>query len=402
MDKKSKRRKLTRKLKNSFIAFSTDPAFRLGIIFSFLLLFSMCAILLIEKDTNDGFQNLFDSFWYTIVTITTVGYGDISPGTPVGKIIGIITMGFGIVIFGSVTGKIASFLVDQQLRKGRGMIKLKNLSNHFIICGWKKDFEKIIDGVLEANPDINTNEIVLINTAPQEIMEPFLANVKYRQLKFIYGDFIEESVLARANIKTASRVLILADEVQNVSPLEIDSRTVLAVLTIENLNRNLYTAAELMDEKFEKHLSFAHCDEIILSRQYERKLLVNASSGTGVSHVVDDLLSYEDQKGLAIINIPPRFVGNDFNVLFNYFYKEKGSILIGILENTGNFYARKREALNEAQKTPNITKIVNNLKKVKELKSNKSVLAPGEHYIIQQNSRAIVVGEYSNTSVHEE
>lgn len=352
----------------------------------------MVAILIIEKNKNDNLQNLFDSFWYTIVTITTVGYGDISPVTVMGRIIGLFTMAFGVIVFGSVTGKIASFLVDQQLRKGRGLLKLKNLSSHFIICGWKSDFEKIIDGVIEANPELEKSEIVLINNTSKEYMESFMANPRYKQLNYIFGDFIEESVLLRANIKTASKVLILADNSQNYSPMEIDSRTVLAVLTIENLNRSIYTAAELIDEKFERHLAGAHCDEIILSRDYERKLLVNASSGRGISHVVRDLLSYENNAGLEIIDIPENFIDLSFKNLFDYFYQEHSYILIGILENTGNFYARKKEALSEAQKTPNIAKIVNNLKKVKELKANKSVLAPSSDYTIKRYSKAIVVG----------
>ncbi|MCG8568769.1 MAG: ion channel [Spirochaetes bacterium] len=387
--------RIQKKTKNFYIHLISDPAFRLGSILVLMIFFSMVAILVIEKDKNDNLQNLFDSFWYTIVTITTVGYGDISPATYLGRIIGLFTMAFGVIVFGSVTGKIASFLVDQQLRRGRGLLKLKNLSNHFIICGWKNDYEQIIDGVLEANPGLERSELVLINNCSTEYMETFLSNPKYKPLNYIYGDFIEESVLLRANIKTASKVMILADNAQSYSAMEIDARTVLAVLTIENLNRNIYTAAELIDEKFEKHLSFAHCDEIILSKEYERNLLVNASAGTGVSHVVRDLLTYEDEVGLVIIDIPGKYINDTFHNLFEYFYNEKKAILVGILENTGNFYARKKEALGEAQKSPDIAKIVDNLKKVKDLKANNSVLAPDRDYVIKKHSKAIVVGEYS-------
>lgn len=394
MNKNQRNLKTKKRIRYYFLNTITDPAFRLGFILSILILFSMVAFYVIEKNQNQNLKSLFDSFWYTIVTITTVGYGDISPDSAAGKIIGLFTMAFGVIVFGSVTGKIASFLVDQQLRKGRGLLKLKNLSYHFIICGWKNDFEQIIDGVLEANPGLDKTEIVLINNAHSDIMEPFLANPKYKQLNYIFGDFIEESVLMRANIKTASKVLILADNSQNYSPMEIDSRTVLAVLTIENLNRSIYTAAELIDEKFEKHLSFAHCDEIILSKEYERELLVNASAGTGISHVIKDLISYDNEVGLAIVDIPDKFVGEKFQSLFEYFYSSKSAaILIGLLENTGNFYIRKKEALSEAQKSPNIVMIVNNLKKVKELKANSSILVPEREYVIKSYSKAIVVGK---------
>jgi voltage-gated potassium channel len=61
------------------------------------------------------------------------------------------------------------------------------------------------------------------------------------------------------------------------------------------------------------------------------------------------------------------------------------------LENTGNIYHRKKEALAEAQKTPDISKLVENLQSVKKLFPNNPVLNPGDGYIVKQNSKAIVV-----------
>ena len=78
----------------------------------------------------------------------------------------------------------------------------------------------------------------------------------------------------------------------------------LAVLTIENLNPRIYIAAELLDSKFEKHLSMAHCDEIILGNDCERQMIVSASSGTGLSNVLRELISTND--GILIEDIPDR------------------------------------------------------------------------------------------------
>ena len=71
--------------------------------------------------------------------------------------------------------------------------------------------------------------------------------------------------------------------------------------------------------------------------------------------------------------------------------------MIGVLENTGNFYNRRQEALAEAQKNPNMEKIVANLKKVKTLKSNIPVFNPPSDYIIPESSKAIFIhGNYSS------
>lgn len=360
-----------------------------GTVLVIILCTLIIAIYTVEKNSNDQFGNWFDAIWYTIVTITTVGYGDIYPKTFIGRLIGISILMFGAIMFGAVSGKIASVLFERQLKRDRGLIKLKKIKNHFLICGWKQGFEYILDGVLAANPEIPLEHIVIINTTSADQMEKIKSESRFQGINYIYGDFSDEATLIRANVKTASRALILSDYSSDYSSLEIDSRTVLAVLTIENLNSRIYVAAELIDNKFEKHLSIAHCDEIILSSDYERSLLVSASSGTGISHVIKDLITETSGEGLAIEDIPESFIGKTFGELGKYFSGK--AVVIGLLENTGNFYYRRMEALSEAQKNPNMKIIVKNLQKVKNLKSNLPVLAPDANYIITQKTKAIVV-----------
>ncbi len=384
--------KKKKKIKNNIDILINDPIIRIAFIIFLLILFTTISIFIIEKNVNNEIRSLFDSFWYTIVTLATVGYGDITPKTTLGRVIGLIAIFFGVFFVAVITGKIASFLVDQQLKRGKGLLKLKNLKNHFIICGWKNDFDKILYGILETNPNFDISDIVIINNIPIEDMQLFMENSEYKLINYIHGDFIDESVLLRASIKTAKRILILATDPGNHNPMEVDSRTVMTVMTINKLNKNIYVIAELFDEKFEKYLQMAHCDEIILSKQYERILIANASCGSGISHVVRDLLSVDKNERISIIEIPQSFIGISFKKAFEYFSIEKNSILIGLLENTGNFYSRKHEALTEAQKTPDISKIVQNLQKVKELKANNPVLNPGFDYLIKENSMAIIIG----------
>jgi voltage-gated potassium channel len=172
---------------------------------------------------------------------------------------------------------------------------------------------------------------------------------------------------------------------------EVDSRTVMAVLTIESLTKRIYVCAELLDAKFEKYLQLANCDEIILSREYSKLILAGASTASGVSQVLMDLLDTAGGRGLETRDIPGWLVGQPFGKLCDYFSATYGSIAIGLMENTGNFYQRKREALNEAQMTPDISTLVQNLRSVKELVANKPVLNPGREYTVKKNSRAIVV-----------
>lgn len=349
----------------------------------------MLIIFLSEQKTNSAINTLFDAIWYTLVTITTVGYGDITPRSILGRTSAMILLLAGVALFGALSGKFASFLFDRQQKKDRGLLKMNKIKNHFLICGWKPNFERILEGILLANPEIPPEKIILLNNSSQNEMEKIKADSRFKNINYIHGDFTDEDTLLKSQIKTAERTLILADNSENFSSLETDSRTVLAVITIKNLNPKIYCVAEIIDSKFEKHLSLAHCDEIILSADYGQNLLIQASSGKGMSHILRELISEENDSGILICDIPSKFVGNNYGE-----YRlslNTSDILIGLLENTGNFYSRRKEALAEAQKNPNVEEVVNNLKKVKSLKSNLPVFAPKDDYIIPKNAKAIFI-----------
>ena len=355
------------------------------LIFTVLILI----IFLSEQKTNSAINTLFDAIWYTLVTITTVGYGDITPRSILGRTSEMILLLAGVALFGALSGKFASFLFDRQQKKDRGLLKMNKIKNHFLICGWKPNFERILEGILLANPEIPPEKIILLNNSSQNEMEKIKADSRFKNINYIHGDFTDEDTLLKSQIKTAERTLILADNSENFSSLETDSRTVLAVITIKNLNPKIYCVAEIIDSKFEKHLSLAHCDEIILSADYGQNLLIQASSGKGMSHILRELISEESDSGILICDIPQKFVGNNYGD-FRLSLKTS-DILIGLLENTGNFYSRRKEALAEAQKNPDVEAVVNNLKKVKSLKSNLPVFAPKDDYIIPRNAKAIFI-----------
>ena len=383
-----------KKLIDKTETFFSNPSVKVGIIVLLLLVVIVLVIYKSEEETNSRINSLFDAIWYTIVTITTVGYGDITPASVSGRISAMLLLIVGVAIFGILSGKFASFLLDRQQKKGRGLLIMGKMKNHFLICGWKPGFEKILEGILAANPEIPAERIVIVNNADRMEIETVQANEKFKAINFLYGDFTDEEILMKAQIKNAERVLILADSSKQYSSLETDSRTVLGVITIKNLNPKIYCVAEIIDSKFEKHLSLARCDEIILTSDYEQNLLVQASSGKGMSHILRELVSEEDSSVIILQDIPADFVGKDYGT-YRKSLKTR-DILIGILENTGNFYVRRNEALAEAQKNPDVEKIVSNLKKVKTLKSNIPVFNPPDDYIVPESSKAILIRGKTN------
>lgn len=349
----------------------------------------------LDTENSSNIRKFSDSIWWAIVTSTTVGYGDYYPVTFAGRISGILLMFFGISLVGVVTGNIASILVERQMKEGRGMKHIK-IRNHFIICGWKRDMSKVLNDIMSKNREFIPPEIVLINTADPEEIELLKSEPSLAGISFIYGDYIDEVVLKKANIKNARKALILADRLVRGSVQEVDSRTVMAIITIKSISRTIYTAAELLDTKFERYLISVNCDEIISSSDYNRSILANASTGNGISHIIGELLDVNSSVGFNTVIPPKELVGKKYSDLAEHYRNNNNAILIGILENTGNFHMRKMEAIQQAQKAPDISTLVDNLKTVKSMTANKPVINPPGDFVIGKYSKAIIIEGRSN------
>jgi voltage-gated potassium channel len=211
-------------------------------------------------------------------------------------------------------------------------------------------------------------------------------------VKFVRGDYFSQLSLERANVGQARKVLVMADTLESSAVSEVDSKTVMAVLTIKSLARDVYVTAEILDRKYESYLQQAMCDEILFSRDFSRLMLANASATSGLSHILYALLARESENSVLYTKeIPERYVGGHFGDLRRGEEQHARRRLLGLLENSGSPAQMKLESLREAQKTSDVSQLIDNLKKVKRLQVNKPVFLPEDEYLIQSHSLAIVL-----------
>ena len=144
-------------------------------------------------------------------------------------------------------------------------------------------------------------------------------------------------------------------------------------------------------KKYENYLKQALCDEIMFSRDFSRRMIATTTAINGMSHIVYSMLSSETDSKLNTVQIPDDYLGKTYGEYRAAFTGQDGAIVIGVLENTGSPHRVKMEALREAQKTSDVSQLVNNLQKVKGLETNLPVLVPREDYVLQKHSKAIVL-----------
>ena len=155
----------------------------------------------------------------------------------------------------------------------------------------------------------------------------------FKDINYVAGDFADAQVLKRAYVQTAGRALVISDQSKKRTEIETDSQTVLAVLAIKNENPSVYTAAEIIDKKFEEHLTLAHCDEVLLTQEYEHSLLATASSGLGYSNVIKSFIGTDADSGIIIEDFPSSYFKKPYSDLQEKYSKEDGSVLVGLLLN---------------------------------------------------------------------
>lgn len=207
----------------------------------------------------------------------------------------------------------------------------------------------------------------------------------------IRGDHYNETLLKKVNINYAKKVLILSDQSLSDSGVGVDSLTVLTAMTIRSISLNVSITAELTDIKFEKYLHNAHVDEIIYTNEYSNSLLATSLHQVGLTKIINDLLIKHQTAHMTTEYIPVQYHLKKYKELKEFYQSRDGTLVIGLLENVGNLNERKQEAIRTAQKTADVTLLINNLKNAKNIENNQSHLLPDDDYAIPANSLAILI-----------
>lgn len=181
--------------------------------------------------------SLLDTYYFLVTTATTVGYGDISPKTGLGKVFVTIYMIIGIALLGLFLGKVTEIMVEVGSRRKKGFITMKEQVD-LIIAGYPSD-EKVHNIVSELRNDSRFEHagIVCANNRLDE--KP--AWMTSLNVEFVKGVASDSTVLKRAGLETATTVLILANDSASV---ESDDLSTSICSVVERLRPDVRTVIE--------------------------------------------------------------------------------------------------------------------------------------------------------------
>ena len=191
---------------------------------------------------------VIDAFYMAVITITTVGFGEIYPLSEIGRLftIGLILVGF--VVLGFFGSSLVELLLERVWSgdiKGKKMKKqIARLKHHHIICGYGRVGKVAAQHLFEAGASF-----VVIDSSPATCEQ-----LQERGYPYVEGDATRESILMEARIKEASGLLAL---------VQSDPHNLFIVLSARELNPTLHIIARSEDKYTEKKILKAGADAII-------------------------------------------------------------------------------------------------------------------------------------------
>ncbi|MDP9368869.1 MAG: potassium channel family protein [Chloroflexota bacterium] len=225
-------------------------------------------------------------FYFTVVSLTTVGYGDIAPVTDGARLVNAVLLTpIRVFLWALFLGTAYELtLLRLRLREERRMKDLRErLADHVVVCGYGVKGRAIVDELLAHGH--RPENIVAIDPSEEATTE-----AAARGLVALRGDASSEALLRAAVVETAASVL--------AAPNRNDA-CVLICLTVRNLAPAVHLVAAVREEENVKLLYRAGADLVVAPAVSGGRLMAAAVRQHAVPHFLEDLLAFGHGLGVA-------------------------------------------------------------------------------------------------------
>lgn len=292
---------------------------------------------LVEVRANPDINTVFDGWWWALVTITTVGFGDIIPATLLGRIVGGVLMVSGMFTLALFAGIVGSSLVSSMLSIREEQFRMSEYVNHVVICGYDESTHILLGALLkEFNLDETRVVVIDDHDRPRELPPGF---------HWVQGDPTKESELDKVRLTHAMAVIVAG--ARDMSPQNADARSILTTFTIRSflrqnegqvrLRRNpLYVVAEILDSENVGHAQTAGADEVIETRKIGYSMIAHATRHHGTARTMTSVLT-TGSHNVYLGQIPPELGDRQtfHELMVAMQLPRRGGLVIGVREPEG-------------------------------------------------------------------
>ena len=246
---------------------------------------------LVERGQNPAIRTVTDAFWWALVTVTTVGFGDIYPATSGGRLVGGAVMVAGMFMLALFAGVVSTTLLSVMFRLREEQFRMSSHVNHIVVCGYHDDARMLLDAIL-AETKMERPELILFADCDRAMNVP-------PEFTWVKGDPTRESELDKVRLALASAVIIVGD--RNRSNQEADATTILTVFTArsylakrpetERRAKPVHIIAEILDHENVEHAETAGADEVIETSRLGFALMAHSVSARGSGQVLSTVAS---------------------------------------------------------------------------------------------------------------
>ncbi len=298
--------------------------------FAFVLLLVIGINMLLvyfERGANgSSINNIWDSLWYMMVSLTTVGYGDKYPVTPEGKIIGYVFVIASVGLIGYLIGKFTSFFNRFMEMKKLGQYGT-DFKNHVVIIDWNNYSQKVAKEIIQAN-----KELAVVTNSKDDI--DLINNLYGTKVFTLFADYENFGSLDKVNIRDASSVFVSFPD---------DTQSLVYVLNARKIYGNINLIVALQNSNLQDTFVSAGIEKTIPRDEITSRLVASYIFEPDVADLTEELMGTSNSEleyDIAEYKIiePNKMIGKDYLDVFLELKKKFNSILMGISKNENGKY----------------------------------------------------------------
>ena len=228
------------------------------------------------RDNSGGEISVLDATYYATVTLSTTGYGDITPVEPGARLVNILVITplritFLLILIGTTLEALTARSREEfRVRRWRSRVR-----QHVVVCGYGTKGRSAIRALLSTGTD--AAHIVVVDPDPGAIDEATSAG-----FTGVLGDAGRTDVLRRTSVEKARSVIVAAHR---------DDAAVMIALTVRQLNPSVHITASVREEENASLLRQSGANSVITTSATSGRLLGLSTDQPGVVSVVEDLLT---------------------------------------------------------------------------------------------------------------